>query len=150
MIPKINTCKFQSFWRSEMSNFHNVNVNCAKYQQFKVPMLTSISFIWSIELSISYVSLKSDNITYVEMSYVLTYFNYFQDIYLSEVLYLVPDLGLQKTWLSNSSCFDNGAQRCLRYFGPFLLQWSSQWCNEAVCQDEKGPALQVNLNRGCL
>ena len=27
--------------------------------------------IWSIELSISYVSLKSDNITYVEMSYVL-------------------------------------------------------------------------------
>ena len=34
-------------------------------------MLTSISFNLINELSISYVSLKSDNITYVEMSYVL-------------------------------------------------------------------------------
>ena len=36
-------------------------------------MLTSISF--DLELSISYVSLKSDNITYVEMSYVLSLFS---------------------------------------------------------------------------
>ena len=32
MIPNINTCKCQSFWRSEMSSFNNVNVNCAQYQ----------------------------------------------------------------------------------------------------------------------
>ena len=43
IIPNINTCKCQSFWRSEMSSFNNVNVNCAQYQKFKVPMLTSIS-----------------------------------------------------------------------------------------------------------
>ena len=44
IIPNINNCKCQSFWRSEMSNFNNVNVNCAQYQLFKVPKLTSISF----------------------------------------------------------------------------------------------------------
>ena len=44
IIPNINNCKCQSFWRSEMSNFNNVNVNCAQFQQFKVPKLTSISF----------------------------------------------------------------------------------------------------------
>ena len=43
LMPNINTCKCQSFWRSEMSNFDNVNMNCAQYQWFKVPMLTSIS-----------------------------------------------------------------------------------------------------------
>ena len=32
MIPNINTCKCQSFWRSEMSSFNNFNVNCAQYQ----------------------------------------------------------------------------------------------------------------------
>ena len=32
MIPNINTCKCQSFWRSEMSSFNNANVNCAQYQ----------------------------------------------------------------------------------------------------------------------
>ena len=36
-------------------------------------MLTNISFILIIQLSIDYVSLKSDNITYVEMSYVLAF-----------------------------------------------------------------------------
>ena len=46
MIPNINTCKCQSFWRSEMLS-----------RQASV-------LIWSIELSVSYVSLKSDNITY--------------------------------------------------------------------------------------
>ena len=54
-----------------MSNFNNVSVNCAQYQVFKVPQLTSFSFNQSIELRISYVSLKSDNISCVEMSYVL-------------------------------------------------------------------------------
>ena len=32
MIQNINTCKCQLFWRSEMSSFNNVNVNCAQYQ----------------------------------------------------------------------------------------------------------------------
>ena len=46
MIQNINTCKCQLFWRSEMSSFNNVNVNCAQYQLFKVPRLTNISFNW--------------------------------------------------------------------------------------------------------
>ena len=43
-----------------------LSVNNSKYQSWQVSVL-----IWSIELSISYVSLKSDNMTCVEMSYVL-------------------------------------------------------------------------------
>ena len=48
-----------------------LSINNSRYQSWQVSVL-----IWSIELSISYVSLKSDNITYVEMSYVLAFFNY--------------------------------------------------------------------------
>ena len=43
-----------------------LSINNSRYQFWQVSVL-----IWSIELSISYVSLKSDNITYGEMSYVL-------------------------------------------------------------------------------
>ena len=43
-----------------------LSINNSRYQCWQVSVL-----IWSIELSISYVSLKSVNITYVEMSYVL-------------------------------------------------------------------------------
>ena len=43
-----------------------LSINNSKYQYWQVSVL-----IWSIELSISYVSLRSDNISYVEMSYVL-------------------------------------------------------------------------------
>ena len=32
MIPNISACKYQSFWRSEMSSFNNVNIKCAQYQ----------------------------------------------------------------------------------------------------------------------
>ena len=45
-----------------------LSINNSRYQSWQVSVL-----IWSIELSISYVSLKSDNITCVEMSYVLAY-----------------------------------------------------------------------------
>ena len=30
IIPNINNCKCQSFWRSDMSNFNNVNVTCVE------------------------------------------------------------------------------------------------------------------------
>ena len=43
-----------------------LSINNSRYQHWQVSV-----WIWSIELSISYVSLKSENITYVEMSYVL-------------------------------------------------------------------------------
>ena len=43
-----------------------LSINNSRYQSWQVSVL-----IWSIELSISYVSLESDNITCVEMSYVL-------------------------------------------------------------------------------
>ena len=43
-----------------------LSINNSRYQCWQVSVL-----IWSIELSISYFSPKSDNITYVEMSYVL-------------------------------------------------------------------------------
>ena len=43
-----------------------LSINSSRYQCWQVTDL-----IWSIELSVSYVSLKSGNITYVEMSYVL-------------------------------------------------------------------------------
>ena len=43
-----------------------LSINNLRYQCWLISVL-----IWSIELSINYVSLKSDNITYVEMSYVL-------------------------------------------------------------------------------
>ena len=32
MIPNISACKYQSFWRSEMSSFKKVDMNCAQYQ----------------------------------------------------------------------------------------------------------------------
>ena len=44
MIPNTNTWKCQSFWRSEMSSFKDVNMNCAQYQWCKVPLLISICF----------------------------------------------------------------------------------------------------------
>ena len=28
IIPNTDTCKYQSFWRSEMSSFNNVDMNC--------------------------------------------------------------------------------------------------------------------------
>ena len=43
-----------------------LSINNSRYQSWQVSVL-----IWSIELSISYVSLKSDNITCVDMTYVL-------------------------------------------------------------------------------
>ena len=49
-----------------MSMWIVLSINNSRYQSWQVSVL-----IWSIELSISYVSLKSDNITCVEMSYVL-------------------------------------------------------------------------------
>ena len=45
-----------------------LSINNSRYQCWQISVL-----IWSIELSINYVSLKSDNITYVEMSYVLAF-----------------------------------------------------------------------------
>ena len=45
-----------------------LSINNSRYQCWQISVL-----IWSIELSINYVSLKSDNITYVEMSYVLAH-----------------------------------------------------------------------------
>ena len=51
---------------SIMSTWIILSINNSRYQSWQVSVL-----IWSIELSISYVSLKSDNITCVEMSYVL-------------------------------------------------------------------------------
>ena len=45
-----------------------LRINNSRYQSWQVSVL-----IWSIELSISYVSLKSDNITCVEMSYVFAF-----------------------------------------------------------------------------
>ena len=48
-----------------------LSVNNSRYQGWQVSDL-----FWSIELSISYVSLKSDNITCVEMSYVLARLSY--------------------------------------------------------------------------
>ena len=47
-----------------------LSINNSRYQIWQVSVL-----IWSIELSISYVSLKSDTITCVEMSYVLAFFS---------------------------------------------------------------------------
>ena len=43
-----------------------LSINNSRYQSWQVSVL-----IWSIELSISYASLKIDNITCGEMSYVL-------------------------------------------------------------------------------
>jgi hypothetical protein len=54
-----------------MSMWIELSINNSRYQCWQVSDL-----IWSIELSISYASLKSDNITYVEMSYVLAYYDY--------------------------------------------------------------------------
>ena len=49
-----------------MSVWIVLRINNSRYQCWQVSVI-----IWSIVLGISYVSLKSDNITYVEMSYVL-------------------------------------------------------------------------------
>ena len=49
-----------------MSAWIVLSINYSRYQSWQVSVL-----IWSIELTISCVSLKSDNITCVEMSYVL-------------------------------------------------------------------------------
>jgi hypothetical protein len=51
-----------------MSMWIVLSIHNSRYQSWQVSVL-----IWSIELSISYVSLKSDNITYVEMTYVLAH-----------------------------------------------------------------------------
>ena len=56
---KVSHVMYQSCSISDM-------LNNSRYQCWQVSVL-----IWSIEVSFSYVSLKSDNITYVEMSYVL-------------------------------------------------------------------------------
>ena len=45
IIPNINTCKCQSFWRSEMSSYNNVNVNSAQYQYMSVSKVI-ISLVW--------------------------------------------------------------------------------------------------------
>jgi len=54
-----------------MSVWIVLRINNSRYQCWQVSVI-----IWSIVLSISYVSLKSDNITYVEMSYVLAQSTY--------------------------------------------------------------------------
>ena len=71
MIPNINTWKYQSFWRqkcqiSNMSMWIVLSINNSRCQCWQISVL-----IWSIELPINHASLKSDNITYVKMSYVL-------------------------------------------------------------------------------
>ena len=56
---------------SIMSMWIVLSINNSMYQSWQVSVI-----IWSIEWSIRYVSLKSDNITCVEMSYVLANFGY--------------------------------------------------------------------------
>ena len=72
MIPNISTCvnhfEDQKCQVSIILMWVVLSINNSRYQHWQVSDL-----IWSIELSISYASLKSDNITYVEMSYVLAY-----------------------------------------------------------------------------
>ena len=62
------------------------SINNSRYQCWQVSVL-----IWLISLSISYVSLKSDHITYVEMSYVLV--NLFESLKTTTFLQvIVPTL----------------------------------------------------------
>ena len=63
-----------------------LSINNSRYKSWQVSVL-----IWSIELSISYVSLRSDNITNVKISYVLA--NLFESLKTTTFLQvIVPTL----------------------------------------------------------